>query len=313
MSKEHNLTDRRTERPTDRPTDKVTASHGSEADKGQNAITRQIRRLRNLLIFLLCIVLIGGLGAGACGWKLYKKVKGQETTLQNLQLQINTITTNQKAAAFDSTVFKTDTYNYLAIGNSITYHDAMSYWWNQGVGMAASDAEHDYVHVLTSLLKDGGEEVVAANMNFYDWEAQGYDRGETLSTLDSYLSPNLDLVTIQLGENVNDTSTLEKDYEDLINYVSEKAPEAQVVVIGEFWKDEEKDNDKKAACDATGATFVDLSSMWNDMSFEAGMGTTVYGSDGEAHTIEHDGVASHPGDKGMQKIAELTYEAINKN
>ena len=257
--------------------------------------------------------MIGGLCAGACGYKLYKKVKGQEATLQNLQLQINTITTNQKAADFDNSIFKEDTYNYLAIGNSITYHDAMSYWWNQGVGMAASDADHDYMHVLSSLLKDGGEEVVSANMNFYDWEAQSYDRGETLSTLDSYLSPNLNLVTIQLGENVNDTSTLEKDYEDLINYVKKKVPEAQIVVIGEFWKDEEKDADKKQACESTGTTFVDLSSMWDDTSYQAGMGTTVYGADGEAHTIEHDGVASHPGDKGMQKIAELAYEAINKN
>ena len=302
MSKEHNLTDR----PTDRPTDALTESNSK-------TITGQIRRLRNLLVFLLCIVLIGGLGAGAVGYKLYKKVKGQETTLQNLQLEINTITTNQKAADFDNSIFKEDTYNYLAIGNSITYHDAMSYWWNQGVGMAASTQDKDYVHVLSGLLKDDREEVVSANMNFYDWEAQSYDRGETLTTLDSYLSPNLDLVTIQLGENVNDTSTLEKDYEDLIKYVKEKAPDAQVAVIGEFWKDEEKDNDKKAACEATGATFVDLSSMWDDKSYEAGMGTTVYGSDGEAHTIEHDGVASHPGDKGMQKIAELTYEAIKKN
>lgn len=257
----------------------------------------------------MCIVLIGGLGAGAVGYKLYKKVKGQETTLQNLQLQINTITTDQKAANFDNTIFTSDTYNYLAIGNSITYHSTASYWWNDGVGMAASDADHDYVRVLAKLI---GDDVVSASMNFYDWEAQSYDRGETLSTLDSYLSPNLDLVTIQLGENVNDTSTLEADYEDLINYVKDKASTAQIAVIGEFWKDEEKDNDKKAACEATGATFVDLSSMWDDKSYEAGMGTTVYGSDGEEHTIEHDGVASHPGDKGMQKIAELTFEAINK-
>jgi hypothetical protein len=240
-------------------------------------------------------------------------VKGQETTLQNLQLQINTITTDQKAADFDNSIFKEDTYNYLAIGNSITYHDAMSYWWNQGVGMAASTQEKDYVHVLSGLLKDGmDKEVVSANMNFYDWEAQSYDRSETLSTLDSYLSTNLDLVTIQLGENSNDTSTLEKDYEDLINYVKAKAPNAEAAVIGEFWKDEEKDADKKQACEVTGVTFVDLSSMWDDKAYEAGMGTTVYGSDGEAHTIEHDGVASHPGDKGMQKIAELTYEAVKK-
>ena len=216
---------------------------------------------------------------------MYKKVKNDEASIQNLTLQINTLKTNQQAAAFDNSIFTDSTYNYLAIGNSITYHDAMSYWWNQGVGMAASDADHDYVHVLSSML---GDDTVVGSMNFYDWEAQSYDRGETFTTLDSYLSPNLDLITIQLGENVKDTSTLEKDYEDLINYVKDKAPEAQIVVIGEFWRDEEKDSDKKQACEATDASFVNLSSMWDDTSFQAGMGSTVYGSDGEAHTIDVD-------------------------
>jgi len=291
MSKEQNLTDR----PTDALTDKN--------------LVKQIKGIKNLLVILTCIVLVGGLGAGACGWKLYKKVKNDEASIQNLTLQINTLKTNQQAASFDNSIFTDSTYNYLAIGNSITYHDAMSYWWNQGVGMAASDADHDYVHVLSSMLGDG---TVVGSMNFYDWEAQSYDRGETLSTLNSYLSPNLNLVTIQLGENAKDTSTFEEDFEDLINYVKSKSPKAEIVVIGEFWKNEEKDNDKKKACETTDTTFVDLSSMWDDPSYEAGMGTTVYGSDGKAHTIEHDGVAKHPGDKGMQKIAELTYKAIKK-
>lgn len=263
--------------------------------------------MRSLLIFLLIVVIFSGFVTGAMGLKLYQKVKNDEELIQSLQMEISTLQTNQKAASFDSSIYQSDTYNYLAIGNSITSHEATSYWWNEGVGMAASTQDKDYEHILGQLC---GDDTIVASMNFYDWEAQAYDRAETLTTLDSYLSANLNLVTIQLGENVKDTSTLESDYEDLINYVKNKAPKAKVAVIGEFWKDEEKDSIKKKACEATGAIFIDLSSMWDDESFEAGMGTTVYGSDGQAHTIDHDGVAKHPGDKGMQKIAELTYSAI---
>lgn len=273
----------------------------------ENAVSRKLRHIRNLLIFLVITVVFGGVVVGAVGLKMYQKVRYDEGLIQNLQMEISTVQTSQKAASFDNSIYKTDTFNYLAIGNSITSHGISSYWWNEGVGMAASKQDKDYEHVLGQML---GDDTIVASMNFYDWEAQAYDRAETLVTLDSYLSANLNLVTIQLGENVKDTSTLESDYEDLINYVKSKAPKAKVAVIGEFWKDEEKDSIKKQASEVTGAIFIDLSSMWDDESFEAGMGTTVYGSDGQAHTIDHDGVAKHPGDKGMQKIAELTYSAI---
>ena len=38
-----------------------------------------------------------------------------------------------------------------------------------------------------------------------------------------------------------------------------------------------------------------------------GLGTTVYGNDGVAHEINHDGVAKHPGDDAMKYIAEEIY------
>ena len=277
-----------------------------------------------IVIVLFCIVLAGGLGGAACGWKLYRRVKGTEISIQNLQAQLNLLSMS-KEAAFDDSVFATNTYNYLAIGNSITNHGLMSYWWNEGVGMAASDAEHDYVHVLKRLLKKGlaegsiqpdrqlshNADVVCATVNFSDWELQSYDRGETLPVLNAYLSPRLDLVTIQLGENANDITTLETDYEDLINYVKEKAPKARIVVIGEFWKDKNKDKEKKAACEKADVPFADLSALWTDKSYQAGLGTIVYDAEGKEHTIEHDGVSKQPGDKGREQIAELTHEANN--
>ena len=42
------------------------------------------------------------------------------------------------------------------------------------------------------------------------------------------------------------------------------------------------------------------------------MGTVVFDKDGEDHIIEHDGVAKHPGDKGMESIAGRIVEMIEK-
>ena len=45
-----------------------------------------------------------------------------------------------------------DTYRYLALGNSLTWHRKCDYWWNE-CGMAASRAENDFVHVVEEIVE----------------------------------------------------------------------------------------------------------------------------------------------------------------
>ena len=40
--------------------------------------------------------------------------------------------------------------------------------------------------------------------------------------------------------------------------------------------------------------------------------TTVYDSDGGPHTVEHAGVADHPGNAGMKWIAEKIIEVVKE-
>ena len=41
------------------------------------------------------------------------------------------------------------------------------------------------------------------------------------------------------------------------------------------------------------------------------MGTVVFDKDGKDHIIKHEGVAKHPGDKGMEAIAGRIVVKLN--
>ena len=173
--------------------------------------------------------------------------------------------------------------------------------------MAATTAENDYVHLVASAL-----DAKFYAYNFPTWELMGHDRGEILSLLDGLLSEELDLVTIQLSENATDLSTFESDFEELIRYVQKGAPDAQIFVIGDFWNTEQKDEMKQQACEATGVEFISLDEIKGLEKYQCGMDTTVYDSDGGSHTVEHAGVADHPGDEGMKWIADKIIEVVKE-
>lgn len=59
-----------------------------------------------------------------------------------------------------------------------------------------------------------------------------------------------------------------------------------------------------------GVQFADLSEIRDKAEYRASMGQKVYGDDGEEHIIEHSGVANHPGDSGMEYIANIVIANI---
>lgn len=247
---------------------------------------------------------------GYCGYKFYKHEKRQSEEINRLKSSISLI--EAKVNRKNNKIEWLDTgYNYLAIGNSITSHPLADYWWNENVGMAASTEDKDYVHLIGKWLKDNKkEEVMFQAYNFCVWEVQAKDRAETLSLLDPYLSDKLDLITIQLSENATDIATFETDCVELYRYISKRAPEAQIIVIDDFWDAGDKANVKQKAAETCGIDFISLSNIKGNKEFQAGKGTVVYDKAGGAHIIEHDGVAIHPGDDGMTYIAEAVEKII---
>lgn len=204
-------------------------------------------------------------------------------------------------------VERSRSYNVLCIGNSITIHPKCDYWWGEW-GMSASTKENDYVHVLEKLLtEDKGKKVNMCAYNFSAWELSSMDRAEFLPFLDNYLYEKLDLVIIQLGENVKDASTLEADYLELIDYIS--SYDVQIVVVGNFWENQQVDECKRAACSKKIIKFVSLNDIQSG-EYTLEVGDKVYGDDGKQHEVEHSGVAAHPNDKTMEYIAKAIEQVI---
>ena len=202
-------------------------------------------------------------------------------------------------------------YNYLAIGNSITKHPLADYWWNE-CGMAATSADNDYYHIVLNHLKEKKDVVSSNAYNFSIWETLYTDRAETLEILDYYLDESLDLITIQLGENAQNLDTFESDFEYLINHIKEKSPSAEVIVIGDFWENEGRDEMKKETAENCGVKYISLNEIKDKKEYECGVGTEVFGEDSEPHIVEHAGVAAHPNDKAMKYIADKIIENISK-
>ena len=220
-----------------------------------------------------------------------------------------TVTETSASSSEESTV--EDCFNYLAIGNSITRHAPTDFWWNN-VGMAASDIEHDYYHIVLKHLEEKFGNVNGVILNLSVWE---YESGDRTGTLDHYLqpflNPDLDLITIMLGENVDDIETYQEDYVALLKYIRSKAPNARILVVGDFWIVDGRDEMEFNACALTDAEYVSLEGIAGNEEYYCGIGTTVYDEDGDEHIVEHDGVAMHPGDAGMAAIAERIIAAID--
>ena len=256
------------------------------------------------------------------GVKLYRHEKWQSGQIHDLSTQVRELKemNDSYAAQISAMQNKLDTlqgkfeysdtaFNYLAIGNSITRHGLADYWWNE-IGMAATVADNDYVHLVADYLEETHGEVCFYAMNYYKWENQAYDRTETYENVDPYLSAKLDLVTVQLSENVSDTTTFESDFEALIVYISQKAPNAKIIIIDDFWNDAEKEEAKKRVADKLGIQFVSLDEIKGDPEYQCGIGTTVYDAEGQPHVVEHTGLAGHPGDKGMRYIADGIIDVL---
>jgi len=191
----------------------------------------------------------------------------------------------------------------LVIGNSLTMHGpAPEIGWTGMWGMAASAAENDYVSQLIKLLSERDKPV--------SWRANRLSSNDLEKTPEKFrlpvtalqLSRNAALVIIEAGDNVPPTSLEAFAASYLEALKSLRPPSGILVCVSTWWSSPLKDKIIRDNCRVAGGVYVDIARVSNTPENVAG---------NERH-ISHQGVAAHPGDKGMKVIADRIFNAIRK-
>ena len=202
--------------------------------------------------------------------------------------------------------------DYLAIGNSITMHPKRSYWPN-AMGMGASSIEKDYFHQVCAGLEKkyrlSAGTLSSAAMNFAIWESSESDRMYALTILDPFLTPQLDIISIQLGENFLDMANFAAQYTQLVSYIRGKCPTAQIVLVGNFWANPEADAIKQQVAQACSCAFVSLEPIQNNKRYFFG-NAYAYDAERRAYYSTNGGTALHPNNEAMTFIANGILTAL---
>jgi len=243
----------------------------------------------------------------------------QRVTIDNLRLN-NQVVTDLQAGGMACNAFTreialtgkaqhptTRLRKVLFLGNSITLHGPKAdIGWTGNWGMAAGDQAHDYVHLLLQRLTEhhGGNAPASMIENIADFE-RGFEEFAVDTAFSAQAEFAADLVVLAIGENVPalETEAMRTRFRDQVASLLamlQQHNNPRIIVRSSFWPDPDKDAILHEVCQAAGGAFVDISSLSRD---EAN-----YARSERAFT--HDGVAAHPGDRGMQAIADAIWGAI---
>ena len=188
----------------------------------------------------------------------------------------------------------------LILGNSITHHSpAPEIGWTGDWGMAASAREKDFAHRLAAMLGERGRQVELRERNVADFE-----RDPSLD-LAEYFADDLafrpDAAVLRICENTPGelTEAFAVAYENLIRLLS-RDPLCRVYAVGPFWRNDRMETLLKEAAERAGAVWLSLSHL-HDRAYQA------------IGLFEHEGVAGHPSDAGMEAIAKTILEGMERS
>ena len=191
-------------------------------------------------------------------------------------------------------------FKVLFYGNSIAMHAPLSkIGWTNDWGMAASSAENDFVHLVVRGLEEKlGKKADWRIRKMYALERNISTNVATVAEIASDVAWGPDYVVIAIGENapaINESNAA--DYRrllaDIARPFASMAKSPKIVMRAPFWK-----NPAKAKCTAqaaadVGAVYVDAGPLGTrDENKAIGL-------------FAHKGVANHPGDLGMRRLADL--------
>ena len=179
----------------------------------------------------------------------------------------------------------------LIVGNSITRHGVNeSIGWLGDWGMAASEREKDYVHLLFDRVSKK-EDVLFMVHQLAHWE-RDVEREDAYLVAKASHDFKPDTVIFRSVPK----KTLESAISSLVDYICPKG--AKIIFTTCFWKNLVLDNVIRSVAARLGAMVAELNDLGEDDRYMA------------VGLFAHDGVAHHPGDLGMQVIAERIYNLM---
>lgn len=190
----------------------------------------------------------------------------------------------------------------LFVGNSITRHGILpEIGWHWDFGMAASSKENDYVHILMKKFRKIYPDSAFCVCQAAEWEV-AYKKGEeVLYYYDEARNFETDIIIMRVCENCPrdnfDKALFKKKYLELVSYLNPTG-KAKIVMTSSFWKHTATEALKEIA-EENNIPIALLEDLGEDDSMKA------------IGLFEHEGVANHPGDKGMKAIAERIYKLFD--
>lgn len=186
----------------------------------------------------------------------------------------------------------------LIVGNSITRHGPKAeIGWERDWGMAASAPERDYVHRLFAMLKADGQDVLFRIKQCAYYE-RNFRKEGILAEYDGERAFDPHVLIFRIGENVaKEERPLFKD--KMRDFVDHICPNGKVIFTTCFWKNPVIDTAIREIAAERGEECVDICFSAD----EANMALDLF---------RHRGVGLHPGDVGMERIAEAIFQKLKK-
>lgn len=193
------------------------------------------------------------------------------------------------------------------IGNSLTFVPAMpALGWTHDGGMAASDAAHDFVHLVAAqrgLTLAAARNEASIERNLAD-PINSIDLTTPMAQLIAGAAAGIDAktaVVVELGDNVAESGVADfaVNYGRLLDAVVAAKP-AKLLCTSRWWQLVDVDDVLKAACVAHGGTFVDIGDIYPTRA-----DVPLPGEDPATSIIW-----THPHDASMAEIARRVAAAL---
>lgn len=200
-----------------------------------------------------------------------------------------------------NTVNSTDSLKIFIIGNSITTHGiATDIGWDHKSGMAASDYNKDYVHLLFNKLKTQYPQK-NIRLRYSNWSL--FERiPEKFSNFRVVENFKPNIVIFQLGDNIDsESSALFKK-----SSISFLEPFENKFVLSPFFMNPDNFKASKEIALKSNSIFINISSISKNKANTAAKDPNR--SDRSKWTVA--GVSAHPGNTGMQNISNEIFKSI---